>query len=575
MLQTVDNQKVENLEDEISGKEEMVMSISTNVEMSREQLYNEIWEISVMGVAKKYNSPYSLLLKLCKEADIPIPPSGYWTKINFGKPVTQAPLPDSKTEMITLPNQDTSIIKTKEANKEVQNTRMDVVSTIVNVQESKYIQNDNLSVLHPNELRTGQDILEKTEDNGINSQQSPKYNIYNRETLYKEVWERPVTEVAKKYGVSDVAIHKICKSLDVPTPPNGYWAKVYAGKPVNQISLPKTDKPVQKFGIRTDTEKFVETDNTVLGFMEDEEREMLLAIANQMQLTDEGAKMHPKIIAQRHTITEWNKNNKKVAGSYRGLRYNSESSPVFTDTVSEETLPRVFRIVDALIHVMEPLGCTLIDDLKFLIRNEKVFIQFSEAKDEIKHVNTKEENIQLLKYEEERKRYSYASKPNIRKYDHVYNGRLSINVNNTKTYRDCKSYQVEERLGDILVQMYEAADLLRKEREAREEAEHRRKEEERLREERRKRYNIEVERTLSLTNLAEDYDIACKIRCFISAVETSGNNDEKTLEWIDWAKNKADWYDPTISKDDELFGKREHEKDKEKKELKPSGYSWW
>jgi hypothetical protein len=113
----IDSQKDKDLEVEISGKEEMVMSNSTNVVMSREQLYNEIWEISVMGVAKKYNAPYSLLLKRCKEVDIPIPPSGYWTKLNFGKPVTQTPLPDSKTDMITLPNQDISIKKNKEDNK--------------------------------------------------------------------------------------------------------------------------------------------------------------------------------------------------------------------------------------------------------------------------------------------------------------------------------------------------------------------------------------------------------------------------------------------------------------------------
>jgi hypothetical protein len=575
VIQTVDNQKDKDLEVEISGKEEMIMSNSINVVMSREQLYNKIWEISVMGVAKKYNAPYGLLLKLCKEVNIPIPPSGYWTKLNFGKPVTQTPLPDSKTDMITLPNQDISIIKNNKANNEVQNTRMDVVSTIVNVKEFKDIQHVNLPVLPTNALSTEQDILEKAEYNGINSQQSPKYNIYNREILYKEVWEIPVTEVAKKYGVSDVAIHKICKSLDVPTPTNGYWAKVYAGKPVIQTPLPKTNKPAQKFGIRTDLEKSTETDSTVLGFMEDEEREMLLAIADQIQLTKEGAKMHPKIIAHKRTITEWNKNNKKVTSSYRGSRYNSEPSPVFYDSVSEETMPRVFRILDTLIHTMEPLGCILTDDLKFIVSNEKVSIQFSEAKDEIKHVNTKEENMQLLKYEDDRKRYSYASKPNIRKYDHVYNGRLSITVHNTKTYRDCKSYQVEERLGDILVQMYEAADVLRKEREAKEEAERRRKDEERLREERRKRYNIEVERTLALTNLAEDYDIACKIRSYVSAVEVTGNKDEKTLEWIDWAKDKADWYDPTIAREDELLGKREHEKDKEKKVLKTSGYSWW
>jgi hypothetical protein len=55
------------------------------------------------------------------------------------------------------------------------------------------------------------------------------YNIYKRETLYQEVWAKPVTEVAQHYKVSDVTIHKVCKALDVPTPAKGYWAKVRAG----------------------------------------------------------------------------------------------------------------------------------------------------------------------------------------------------------------------------------------------------------------------------------------------------------------------------------------------------------
>lgn len=123
--------------------------------------------------------------------------------------------------------------------------------------------------------------------------------------------------------------------------------------------------------------------------------------------------------------------------------------------------------------------------------------------------------------------------------------------------------------------MYETVDVLRKERVAREEAVRRRKEEERLNEEHRKLYNAEVERTVTLNNLAEDYDRASKIRSYISAVEAIGNKDEETLDWIKWAKNKADWYDPTIARDGEFLGKRMHEKDKEEKELKPSGYSWY
>jgi len=34
--------------------------------------------------------------------------------------------------------------------------------------------------------------------------------------LYEEVWAEPVTTVAKRYGISDVALRKICRRLAVP-----------------------------------------------------------------------------------------------------------------------------------------------------------------------------------------------------------------------------------------------------------------------------------------------------------------------------------------------------------------------
>jgi hypothetical protein len=52
--------------------------------------------------AKKYDIPYSHLLKQIKEAGIPIPPSGYWIKLNFGKNVTKLELSEPADEMITI-----------------------------------------------------------------------------------------------------------------------------------------------------------------------------------------------------------------------------------------------------------------------------------------------------------------------------------------------------------------------------------------------------------------------------------------------------------------------------------------
>ena len=53
---------------------------------------------------------------------------------------------------------------------------------------------------------------------------------YERAQLYDEVWAEPVRTVAKRYGISDVALAKICRRLSVPVPGRGYWAEKEAGK---------------------------------------------------------------------------------------------------------------------------------------------------------------------------------------------------------------------------------------------------------------------------------------------------------------------------------------------------------
>ena len=46
-----------------------------------------------------------------------------------------------------------------------------------------------------------------------------------RNELFVAVWRTPRSRLAKKYGISDVAIAKICRKHKIPMPPRGYWAK--------------------------------------------------------------------------------------------------------------------------------------------------------------------------------------------------------------------------------------------------------------------------------------------------------------------------------------------------------------
>lgn len=53
-----------------------------------------------------------------------------------------------------------------------------------------------------------------------------------RQQIYDLVWQQPMIHVAKELGLSDQGLAKLCKREQIPRPPQGYWNKLAAGKPV-------------------------------------------------------------------------------------------------------------------------------------------------------------------------------------------------------------------------------------------------------------------------------------------------------------------------------------------------------
>ena len=393
-----------------SKRKEVSTVQMTVIRLTRKQLYDEIWEISAAGTAKKYDIPYSQFLKQIKEANIPIPPSGYWTKISFGKPVEKTALKKPFDKVVSLVKE-VSLPKGEkpepgsDPNKKLSDQQekvrqLSVSSTVVQEQQV------------PDETHKVDVVAELFQEPETIKQWGQTYNVYDRETLYKEVWAAPVTEVAKKYKVSDVAIHKVCKSLEIPTPSQGYWAKLRAGKPVAKTPLPQSTKTAKKIGAQTGYTPPSETNQNVLEFLGDEERAVVMAVASQILLPDENERMHSKIIAHRKVIAEWKKQENRNANDKWRPR-NTPAPPFLANTISNTSIPRACRIIDALIKAMEPLGCKLTDNLEFAVNGETVCVSFSESQDKINHIPTKEENRQLLEYEEKRRKYSYASRPQI------------------------------------------------------------------------------------------------------------------------------------------------------------------
>jgi hypothetical protein len=63
------------------------------VSVSREDLYEKVWTISVTKLAKSYGISDVGLAKACKRHQIPRPPVGYWAQKAVGKAPERPPLP--------------------------------------------------------------------------------------------------------------------------------------------------------------------------------------------------------------------------------------------------------------------------------------------------------------------------------------------------------------------------------------------------------------------------------------------------------------------------------------------------
>jgi len=61
---------------------------------------------------------------------------------------------------------------------------------------------------------------------------------FTRLELYQLVWSEPLRKLAKRFGISDVAVAKRCRKANIPLPGKGYWAKKEAGKQVFQPAFP-------------------------------------------------------------------------------------------------------------------------------------------------------------------------------------------------------------------------------------------------------------------------------------------------------------------------------------------------
>lgn len=72
--------------------------MDNNIKISRKELYDKVWATPVTQLAKEFNLSDNGLRKICIKYVIPLPPVGYWQKLQYGKKVVKPDLPEVEEE---------------------------------------------------------------------------------------------------------------------------------------------------------------------------------------------------------------------------------------------------------------------------------------------------------------------------------------------------------------------------------------------------------------------------------------------------------------------------------------------
>jgi hypothetical protein len=125
--------------------------------------------------------------------------------------------------------------------------------------------------------------------------------ILYRESLYKDVWETPILQLAKKYCMSDVGLAKICQRMKIPLPPRGYWAKRAHGHKVKKAPLPPIDDGITQVALDKTADEMLRLAKrrAVTSQQRQVEKQHIKRLKQEMVLWEESQKVRAYVAAMR------------------------------------------------------------------------------------------------------------------------------------------------------------------------------------------------------------------------------------------------------------------------------------
>jgi hypothetical protein len=362
----------------------------------------------------------------------------------------------------------------------------------------------------------------------------------SREELYKQVWETPMSGLARTYGISRSGLAKVCSRLKVPYPPRGYWAKKAAGKKVIQYRLPEREEGTPKSATITPTPPPAPPP------------EVPPEVQRQVDAAKSraGSVLVPVRLAQPHpVIAGWLREREEERERARRKRDPWLRNRAPTDWTASER--RRHRILDALFKSAERQGIRVKQPDRFT-----VYLEASGERVDFK-LREKQKQVRVQKSPDEMKRLLPGEK--TWRQELQPSGLLAFSIETylaglpRRTWNDTTDQPLEEQVGDILAGLLLAGPMLVQQRREREEAEQRRREEERRRYEAAERKRLDDNRWRRFVELAARWRQTDEARRFLTALEQHPDaarslaNGDSVSDWLAWAQVRLVAFDPLVA----------------------------
>jgi hypothetical protein len=356
-----------------------------------------------------------------------------------------------------------------------------------------------------------------------------------RDELYEKVWAKAAEHVAADYGISGPALAKICRKLDVPVPPRGYWARHAAGTRTRRPPLPKL-RPG-------------EPDRHIIRRSPREERRRAeVAVARELGAAIDVGPLTPvaELLTDPHRlIRKHDKLIRRIAKTGASIPHDK---PCLDVVVAESSVDRGLRIMDAVLKSMDsrrwPVVVTAARKCSrdgvwasttAEVEGEAIEFGLSEVFDSVV-IGQRDRPASLLDVVRPRR-------PEIVR-ERRGTGRLRLEIKATvqlprRSWGDSRGIHLENLLAEFFAGIHVAVAALKAQHEReRLQALERAREDEarRVAAERQARQRIKMD---DLKKRMVVWQEAARIRDFTSFVTTTLEPTPKLATWIEWASTTA------------------------------------